>query len=242
MQLYELPHPRRLSPRRAFGEWRDPARLRPFFALLLREGDPLADFEAVEARLSDAVAMEIDFPPIGALQETIAILRHQFSDHARLRLRVMLHFAAHAPHLILQLTAGPVECVVEGEVEILMAFVLMRRAVDVDLPLVRETQMNLDFIGSTGMAMAARRPDRDVACGDAAIAFLEARQVMRYFVTELGRGLHSVEVDVRRAFHVILFLCGGGATSSIARDAVQRRAPLPVQGARELLSRRLGQI
>jgi len=112
----------------------------------------------------------------------------------------------------------------------------------VDLPLVRETQMNLDFIGSTGVAMAARRPDRDVACGDAAKAFLKARQVMRYFVAELGRGLHSVEVDVRRAFHVILFLCGGGATSSIARDAVQRRAPLPVQGARELLSRRLGQI
>jgi len=49
----------------------DRARLRPFVSLFLDEPDFGPQFQAVERVVENAVAMEIDCPPIGRLEESV---------------------------------------------------------------------------------------------------------------------------------------------------------------------------
>ena len=99
---------------------------------------------------------------------------------------MLLHRAAHPLHLILQLPLRAMERVMQRELEILEAFVLMRRAVDGDLALAGQAQKDLDLVGIADMPMAARRLDRHAAGGDAAEALLKTRQLKRYFSRKSG--------------------------------------------------------
>ena len=81
---------------------------------------------------------------------------------------MLLHRAAHPLHLILQLPLRAIERVMQSELEILEALVLMRRAVDSHLALPGQAQKNLDLVRIADMPMAARRLDRHAAGRDAA--------------------------------------------------------------------------
>jgi hypothetical protein len=77
-----------------------------------------------------------------------------------LRLHVMLDVAAHDPRLILQLSPGPLECIVDGERQIKVPLILPRCMVDMNLTTVRQSELNAYAILGAALVMSSRPPSQ----------------------------------------------------------------------------------
>jgi hypothetical protein len=85
----------------------------------------------------------------------------------------MLDIAAHQPRLILELPAGALECIVDGEGQVGIAFILPRRTSNVNLPIVRQCQPNTHLVLTTGLVMITWTFDHDAGRGDPTKAALQ---------------------------------------------------------------------
>src|SRR5262249_12052562 len=73
-------------------------------------------------------------------------------DHIGLK----AHVALQPTDLILELSARPLECIVESKMNVRMPLVQARRAPDIDLLSVRERQADVDLIETAGAVVFAR--------------------------------------------------------------------------------------
>jgi hypothetical protein len=102
------------------------AGLRPLFPQFLDKVYLCPDLEAAEARVEDAVSVEIDFPPVGCFKETKTLFREE-PAHARMW-RALMNFqnSASTPGIILKLTARRVKSVPNGKLDIIVRGVFAR--------------------------------------------------------------------------------------------------------------------
>ena len=91
---------------------------------------------------------------------------------------MMLHLALQLANLILQLPARPLEGIVDGEVQIGMALIGLRGAVDIDLAAVRKGQADVDLIEPAGSVMTAGRLQHDAARRHATETLLELSNML----------------------------------------------------------------
>src|SRR6516164_1582879 len=103
--------------------------------------------------------------------------------------------------LILQLSACPLERIVESKVNVRMPLVETWRASNIDFLSVRERQADVDFVKAAGAVVFARCLHHHPAGGYASEAILEAGNVLGNNCAQGLARLHSLKVDLDGALH-----------------------------------------
>jgi len=126
-------------------------------------------------------------------------------------------------HLILQLTARALEGVVERVVEVSVALVVLRRAIDIDRAAVRQNQMDIDLVEAAGAVVAAGRLQDHAGRGNAAEALLKRRHLLVDGRTHVRPRLHALKINLdwrlHRALLQILVPDSPNAPSHLLIDA-----------------------
>ena len=95
-------------------------RLRTLFARLLHKVHLGADLEPAEARVYDAIRVEINLPAIRRLQETVALFREELADVGVRRALMDFQNSASTAGIILKLTARRVKSVPNRELDVIV--------------------------------------------------------------------------------------------------------------------------
>src|SRR5215475_4431607 len=114
---------------------------------------------------------------------------------------VRFDMALQPTDLILELSARPLECIVESKMNVRMPLVQAWRAPDIDLLSVRERQADVDLVETAGAMVFARCLHHDPAGGYTPEATLEAGNVLGNNCAQGLARLHSLEVDLDGALH-----------------------------------------
>src|SRR6185437_13590324 len=113
---------------------------------------------------------------------------------------MMFHLPLHAAHIVLQLPARMLEGVADGEGQISLPVVGVRRAAGNHLVAVRQRQVDIDLVIADAV-MAARRLQHDARGGDAAEALLELIDVPGNDAADARIGVHALKIDLDRRLH-----------------------------------------
>jgi hypothetical protein len=103
--------------------------------------------------------------------------------------------------LILELSARPLECIVESKMNVRMPLIQTWRTPDIDLLPVRERQADVDLVEAASAVVFARCLHHHSAGGYAPEAILEAGNVLGNNCAQALARLHSLEVDLDGALH-----------------------------------------
>ena len=96
----------------------DRARLRALVAHFLGERDPGSDFELWKRIVEDAIAVEIDFTPVGSLKDAVSIDSLEPGYGSKRRIIMGFRLTLHSPGMILQAPAGAVKGIVDCKGEV----------------------------------------------------------------------------------------------------------------------------
>ncbi len=198
--------------------------LRPGVARLLPEEHLAAHVDGLEVMIRDRVAVEVDFPAVGRLDEAVGREGKELRDPAAATGVVRFLLAPHAADVILQPAAGRREGVAECDVHVFVRVVEMVIAVDHDLA-AGHADVDPDGIEPSEPMVTVRLRDHDVAAGDAVAEALEPADVLEGSVTHALVDGDVVEGDLGLGLH----RSGGGgriwtdAHSSLRREKL--RAP-----------------
>src|SRR5215467_5403819 len=114
---------------------------------------------------------------------------------------VRFDMALQPTDLILELSARPLECIVESKMNVRMPLIQTWRTPDVDLLPVRERQTDVDLVEAASAVVFARCLHHHPAGGYAPEAILEAGNVLGNHCAQGLARLHSLEVDLDGALH-----------------------------------------
>src|ERR1700745_396600 len=103
--------------------------------------------------------------------------------------------------LILELSARPLERIVESEMNVRMPLIQTWRTPDINLLSVRERQADMDLVEAAGAVVFARRLHHHPAGGYAPEAILKPGNVLCNNCAQGLARLHSLEVDLDGALH-----------------------------------------
>jgi len=103
--------------------------------------------------------------------------------------------------LILELSARPLECIIESEMKVRMPLVETWGVSNIDLLSVRERQADVDLVEAAGAVVFARCFYHHPTCGYASEAIREACNVVGNNCAQGLARLHSLEVDLDGALH-----------------------------------------
>jgi len=117
---------------------------------------------------------------------------------------MIFHVALRAADLILQLPARVFEGIIKGECEIRMPLIRRRGPFHIYLSAVRQRETNVDLVKPAGAVMLTRAFQQHPACGYAAPALLELRDMLRDGIFDLRSSGHALKFDFRRRLHVLL--------------------------------------
>jgi hypothetical protein len=120
---------------------------------------------------------------------------------------MMFHLPLQVANLILQLPARPFERIVDGEIQIGMALIDLRGAVDIDFPSVGKRQTDVDLIKSTGAVMTAGRFQHHPACGHATETLLEISDMLGKSGLDLRPRFHALKFDFDWRLHGVTPTC-----------------------------------
>jgi hypothetical protein len=160
-----------------------------------------ADREAVKAAVKHAVAVKIDLAAVGRLQEAELARRVEPGHRADRLVLVLLDLPLELSDLVLQLTAGALERIVQSKAPLAMALIGPRRPVDMDLASIGQRKVNIDFMQSAGAVVAARPFDHHPAGGHSTEPLLKLCQVACDGLPHLGGSGHALEIDLDRCLH-----------------------------------------
>ena len=179
----------------------DGARLGALLADLLDVADTRAhrDFRCA---VNNAIAVEIDFLTIACLQKPKLTTRIDSHDGANRLIFMPLGLTAHETRPVLQLSAGTLERVIDGEGQIGITFILFRCASNVDLTTVRQREPNAYLILAAGLVPLARPSHHDATgrqpaktalqrCNVLVDGRLQFRCAVDVFKLDLGWRLHN---------------------------------------------------
>jgi hypothetical protein len=130
------------------------ARLRTFFTYLLRKAHARTDGQAIKS-VEHAVAVKIDFVAVARFEEAEFAGFVQPHDDCGGLSFVRFDLSLQSADLILQLSAGPFEGVVDGERQVGMALVVLRGASYIDLTAIGQREPYVDLIEPAGSVMAS---------------------------------------------------------------------------------------
>src|SRR3974390_1392895 len=102
-------------------------------------------------RHQERCTIKVNFLTIGAFEKAELAARIDAHDGAYRLAFVLLGLAAHEPRLILQPSPGTLECIIDGEGQVGVAFVLLGRAPNVNLTAVRQRKPNAHLVPATGL-------------------------------------------------------------------------------------------
>ena len=119
----------------------------------------------------------------------------------------MFHLPLQVANLILQLPARPFERIVDGEIQIGMALIGLRGAVDIDFPSVGKRQTDVDLIKPAGAVMTAGRFQHHPACGHATETLLEVGDVLGEVGLDFRPRFHALKFDFDRRLHGLTPIC-----------------------------------
>src|ERR1017187_4075261 len=120
---------------------------------------------------------------------------------------MMFHLPLQVANLILQLPARPFECIVDGEIQIGMALIGLRGAVDIDFPSVWKRQADVDLIKPACPMMTAGRFQHHPACGHATKSLLKVSDVLGQDGLDLRRRIHALKIDFDGRLHDLTPIC-----------------------------------
>ena len=103
--------------------------------------------------------------------------------------------------LILQLSACPLECIVESKVNVRMPLVQTWGASNIDLLPVRESQADVDLVEASVEVAPAWCLEHDPAGGYAREAILKRCNPRDNGSAQCFAGLHALKVDLNPALH-----------------------------------------
>jgi hypothetical protein len=114
---------------------------------------------------------------------------------------MMLHLPLQVANLILQLPARPFERIVDGEIQIGMALIGLRGAVDIDFPSVGKRQTDVDLIKPAGAVMTAGCFQHHLACGHATESLFEISDMLGKSGLDLRLRFHALKFDFDWRLH-----------------------------------------
>src|SRR5690606_32084542 len=114
---------------------------------------------------------------------------------------VPLQQAFRAALLVLKLSPGALEGIVDGEDGIAEPLVDGRRPLHIDAPSVGKLQVNADLILPTGAMVPARRLHHDAAPGDPSEAAFQQPQLLVDPGANSGHRFAASEIDLDRNLH-----------------------------------------
>src|SRR5450759_294239 len=123
--------------------------------------------------------MEIDLRAIAGAKKsefTGWIKPHDGSDRLRF---VAFGHSPHAPGVVLQTPARPLERVIDSVGQVRMSLVGLRRPADIDFTAIRQRQPNVDVVQAAGLVPMAGTFNDDPARRNAAIALFKLLYMIR---------------------------------------------------------------
>src|ERR1019366_5910798 len=120
---------------------------------------------------------------------------------------MMLHLPLQVANLILQLPTRPFERIVDGEIQIGMALIGLRGALDIDLPSFGKRQTDVDLIKPAGVVMTAGRFQHHPACGHATKPLLKISNVVGEGGLNLRPRFHALIFDLDWRLHCLTPIC-----------------------------------
>jgi putative FmdB family regulatory protein len=176
------------------------AGLRALLPGLLRESDFRSHSKPAEGTVEDAVFVEVDLAAIGGLEKTVALVFEEAGDARVRRARVLFDLPAAAADVVLELSRGLLQGVVDGEVEILVLGVLGRIARYDDL-FTGHIQPNANVVHVAFVMMAMRSFDYDSTGLDLVVEMFEvARSLLDRLSEGFGR-FDAAKTDLEWVFH-----------------------------------------
>src|ERR1035441_4623698 len=110
-----------------------------------------------EGVIEHAVAVEINLPAVAGLDESEFAGGIEPHHRGNWQIFMVLHLSLQLAKAVLQLSVRPFEGVVEGEIQIGMALIGLRGAVDIDFPSVGKRQTDVDLVEPACPVMTAGR-------------------------------------------------------------------------------------
>src|SRR5664280_713472 len=160
-----------------------------------------------EGVIEHAVAVEINLPAVAGLDESEFAGGIEPHHRGNWQIFMVLHLSLQLANLILQLPARPFEGVVDGEVQIGMALIGLRGALDIDLPSFGKRQTDVDLIKPAGAVMTAGRFQHHPTCGHATKPLLKVSNVLGEGGLNLRPRLHALIFDFDRRLHDLTPIC-----------------------------------
>lgn len=204
---YAGPSPALLQPTTSahsvFAQQPDRAGLRPLVPRLFGERHARAHRKPGKAAIEHAVLVKVNFPAIGSFEEAKAFGEIERDHCTNGLVFVSLDLSLHAADMILQAPPRPLERIVDGEIHICIAVVLLRRARNVDLPTIWQGESDVDLVKSSVM-VAARCLKDDAASGNASTSLLDVRDVSSDGLTKPLNWLHTLKINLKRRFHGVV--------------------------------------
>jgi hypothetical protein len=125
------------------------------------------------------------------------------------RFCAMLDITTHKPCLILQLPSGALEGIIDGEGQIGIAFIRLRRTSHMNFATIGQREPNGHLVMTAGLMTIAGTFHNDAASGQPTEAVLQFCKVLIDCGLEFRRGLHTFEFDLGRRLHDHLRPPGG---------------------------------
>jgi len=191
----------RVRPQSVLAEQLYGARLRSPVARFLGKGHAGARGQPGKAAVEHAVAVKVDLAAVAGLEKSEFARGIETNDRSDRRPFVLLHHSLELANMNLQAPARPLEGVVDRKCQIGMPPVRLRSAADIDLPPVRQREVNIHLVKSAVLVMAARTFQRDPTTRHATIAVLELRHMLGDGVVKRRRAGHALEIDFERSLH-----------------------------------------
>lgn len=177
------------------------ARLRAFLTHLLRKGHARADGEAIKA-VEHAVTVKIHFAAVARFEESELAQFIQPHDGSDWLAFMDLHLTLQPAGLILQLTARPLECVIDRECQVGMSLVRLRGSSNIDLAAIGEREPDVDLIEPPGPVMAAGPLEHDPTGSHSIVTALQVFYVLDDGIPEFRGPIHALKIDFDRCFHI----------------------------------------
>ena len=127
--------------------------------------------------------------------------RIEFNHGPNRRAFVMFHLPLQFTDLILQLPACALEGVVDGKIQIGIAFVILRGMANDDLASFGQREPDVDFVQAALLVMSAGGLEHHAACDNPAKPLFQLADMLDDAVTHAGIGGHALKIDLDGRFH-----------------------------------------
>jgi hypothetical protein len=177
--------------------------LRPLLTHFFGKGDARTYGKAGKTPIEHAVLVKINLATVGTFEETEfsgQIDSHDLPDGLGF---MLLHLPLHCSCVVLQAPTCPLKSIIEGEGEIGMPFISLRRPRDINFPPVRKRETDIDLVKAPLAVMATGSFQHDPASGHSTIALFEVGDTPANIVLDFRASRHPLKIDFNWRLHAV---------------------------------------